>query len=169
MAAWRSLRTASRARPTARIAASSPRGLATGLSSPDRRTRAHWTASRRAVLTCSPAFGGLGAGATTPHVSSFFVRERDTPSPQGPASDTQCRGLPFDGHLRSKVSRSFGPVPILPTATTSAPRSSATSATTLVSLWPAPPTTKRLAFLMADLRRSSPAPEYRLRLWLPPS
>ena len=53
--------------------------------------RANWLASRRAVVTRSPVFCGSKEGATTPQPWPFVVRERESPQPQGPASETKTR------------------------------------------------------------------------------
>jgi hypothetical protein len=47
-----------------------------GGRAPERASLANGTASRRSVLTGSPAFWGISDGATTQQSSSLFVRER---------------------------------------------------------------------------------------------
>ena len=56
--------------PQARIAASSRAGTETGVRSPERRSRASGKASRRSVVTRSPAFVGMQAGAPTQQPAS---------------------------------------------------------------------------------------------------
>ena len=57
-----------------------------GVRAPERSRRANGTASRRAVLTRVPAFGGIKDGATTPQMSPLGVRSRERPEPPGPAA-----------------------------------------------------------------------------------
>ena len=73
-ASLRSLITSSRARVRSRIASSSTVGTYTGVRSPERARRASCIASRRSVLTRTPACWGISDGATTQPSSSFFCR-----------------------------------------------------------------------------------------------
>ena len=65
VAACRSRRVSSRARRRSRIASSSTAGTYPGVRSPARMSRANGLASRRSVVTRSPAFLGINEGATT--------------------------------------------------------------------------------------------------------
>jgi hypothetical protein len=61
-------------------------GTETPVRSPERASLASCTASRRSVLTRSPAFLGISDGATTQQSWPCFVRYRESQEPQGPAS-----------------------------------------------------------------------------------
>jgi hypothetical protein len=119
-AAWRSRMGAARARPRWRMASSATVGTATGVRSPARIRRAHGGASRQSVCTRAPAVVGISEGATTPQTSPVCVRSRYRQYPQGPASETQTRGLACDGHFRRSWSRSHWRVPRVPNKRTSA-------------------------------------------------
>ena len=75
-AALRSAMASSRARLRAWLASSSTLGTSTGVRAPERISRARWTASRRSVVTRSPALFGSSEGATPQPSWLFFVRER---------------------------------------------------------------------------------------------
>ena len=81
-----SRRVSSRARRRSRIAASSTAGPYTGVRAPERMRRARCLASRRLVVTRSPTFVGIKAGATTQQTEPVCLRERESQSPQGPAA-----------------------------------------------------------------------------------
>src|SRR5215510_7915069 len=151
LAALPSFRLSSRARTRSRMASSATAGTYTGVRSPDRSSRANCTASRRSVFTWSPAFFGIWEGATTQHLRFFFVRYRYSQYPQGPASYTKWSVLPLACSLRISLSISHCRVPMVPSDTTSASRSSATYATAIVSLWTSNPMNSVLLCAMADL------------------
>jgi hypothetical protein len=81
--AVRSRLASSRARRRSRLASAATWGTSTGGRAPERLRRAKWTASRRSVLTCSPAVFGSREGATTPPTSPCCVRSRSSPYPPG--------------------------------------------------------------------------------------
>jgi hypothetical protein len=120
VAAVRARSASARARHSARMASSSTLGTETGVRSPERIKRARWSASRRSVLTRSPAFFGSQDGATPQPSSPFLVRERESPEPHGPASETKPRRVAFDGRCRIRGSRSHGRVPMAPRELTAA-------------------------------------------------
>src|SRR5712692_3009088 len=151
VAAFPSCSASSRARTTSRMASSSTPGTYPGVRSPDRSSRASCTASRRSVLTRSPACLGIWEGATTQHLRFFLVRYRYNQYPHGPASYTKCSVLPFDCNFRINLSMSHCRVPIVPSDTPSASRSSATYATAIVSLWTSNPIKSVLPCALADL------------------
>ena len=61
-------------------------------------------ASRRVVLTRSPGFVGIKEGATTQQPWPLLVRERESQSPQGPASETTEEMRAFGRHLPHELS-----------------------------------------------------------------
>ena len=94
-----------------------------GVSAPERLRRASWTASRRSVLTRSPACCGSREGATTQQTAPCFVSSRERQDPQAPAAETKTRGLLCECRFRMSRSRSPWRVPLRPRETTSAPSS----------------------------------------------
>jgi hypothetical protein len=64
------------ARVRARLASASAVGTPTGVRVPERRSRARWVASRRSVLTRSPACFGTREGATSQPRRCCLVRSR---------------------------------------------------------------------------------------------
>jgi hypothetical protein len=69
VAAFSSRRVSSRARLRSRMAASAAAGPYTGVRSPERMRRASCLASRRSVVTRSPALLGIREGATPQQTS----------------------------------------------------------------------------------------------------
>jgi hypothetical protein len=66
-------------------------------ASPERASRARGPASLRLVVTRSPDLLGLSEGATPQELSPLVVRDRESPEPQGPASETNMRCGAFAG------------------------------------------------------------------------
>lgn len=85
-AALRSWMLSARARLRSRMASSSTWGTSTRGRSPERISRARGRASRRSVVTRSPAFFGIHEGATTQQSCPLVIRWRSSQSPHGPAS-----------------------------------------------------------------------------------
>jgi hypothetical protein len=99
LAALRSRRASSRARVRSRMASSSTFRTDTGVRSPERISRASWTASRRAVLTRSPALLGKQRGRDDLTAMALFRQIAREPIPTGSCfihKDQVCGlGLPL--------------------------------------------------------------------------
>ena len=87
-----------------------------------------------------------------PFARHFVVRERESPSPQGPAFIDKDAMHPGGLQLTETVSESTGWGPMWPGATTSAWWAWATEATMLDSWWISRPTERVRAWCLADLR-----------------
>ena len=127
-------------RARSRMAASSTAGTSTGVRSPARLSRARGVASRRSVVTRSPACFGTREGATTPPLRGVRRRERARQDPPGPASSTQTSGVAVEVRVRMRWSLSPWRVPIRPQQTTAASRASPADATALDAVGTASPT-----------------------------
>jgi hypothetical protein len=152
LAAWRSRRASARAWARSRMASSATVGTSTGGNSPERRRLASGVASRRAVLTRSPACFGTREGATTPPRRCVRLRARSSQDPQGPASSTTPRGVAFEvrGRIRWSMARWRGPR--RPKQTTAASRASRAYATAMDAGCPSSPTDRGRASRRVDLR-----------------
>ena len=90
MTRWRAAvlaqRRSSRQRKRSRSPSVSGVGGATNRNSPPRYSVTSFFASRRSVLTRSPARTGISDGATTSHATPSLVSSRYSSNPPGPAS-----------------------------------------------------------------------------------
>jgi hypothetical protein len=152
VAAWRAGLASARARLRSRMALSAPAGTSPGGRSPARSRRARGAASRRSVLTRSPAWFGISDGAATPPWWPVGVRDRESQEPQGPAASTKSSGVAWAGLVRRRGSRSQGRVPLVPRQVTTARGSGAPSATAIESWWTSMPLDRVRDGRRADLR-----------------